>query len=133
MLVNVGMIGLGEMGMPMLERLRTAGHDVSFHARRPEVVARATGLGANAAADFADRDVVIICVYSDDQVREVGPEALATMRPGSTLVNHTTGSPTTVQLLTHTAELPRGPRARLRVERRTRRCTGWDAHAARRR
>jgi 3-hydroxyisobutyrate dehydrogenase-like beta-hydroxyacid dehydrogenase len=103
-LVNVGMIGLGEMGMPMLERLRTAGHDVSFRARRPEVVARATGLGANAAADFADRDVVIVCVYSDDQVREVGREALATMRPGSTLANHTTGSPTTVQLLADAAE-----------------------------
>jgi 3-hydroxyisobutyrate dehydrogenase-like beta-hydroxyacid dehydrogenase len=107
--VNVGLVGLGEMGMPMLERLRAAGHDVSFRARRPEVTARAEGLGAKPAADFADRDAVIICVYSDDQVRDVGPEAVAGMRPGATLVNHTTGSPGTVTLLAEAAA-PRGVR-----------------------
>ena len=89
------MVGLGEMGMPMLERLRAAGHDVTFRARRSEVRAHATSLGAAAAGDFADRDAVIICVYSDDQVRQVGPEILATMKPGAMLINHTTGRPTT--------------------------------------
>ena len=34
--MNVGMIGLGEMGMPMLTRLLADGHDVTFVARRPE-------------------------------------------------------------------------------------------------
>ena len=102
--MNIGMVGLGEMGMPMLERLRASGHDVSVRARRAEVIERAVGLGATAADDFSDRDVVIICVYSDDQVREAGPEALATMKPGSTLVNHTTGSPTTAALLAGEAE-----------------------------
>src|SRR5439155_22038828 len=33
----------------------------------------------------------------------VGPEIVATMRPGATLVNHTTGSPTTALLLTDAA------------------------------
>ena len=103
------MVGLGEMGMPMLERLRAAGHDVSFRARRPEVTAHAASLGAEPAADFADRDAVIICVYSDEQVRDVGPDVLASMRPGATLVNHTTGSPSTVTLLADTAA-PRGVR-----------------------
>jgi 3-hydroxyisobutyrate dehydrogenase-like beta-hydroxyacid dehydrogenase len=107
--VNVGMVGLGEMGMPMLERLRAAGHDVSFRARRPEVIARAESLGARPAEDFADRDCVIICVYSDDQVREAGPGIIARMRPGATLVNHTTGSPATVELLARAAS-PRGVR-----------------------
>jgi 3-hydroxyisobutyrate dehydrogenase-like beta-hydroxyacid dehydrogenase len=102
--VNVGMVGLGEMGMPMLERLRVAGHDVSFRARRPEVTARAESLGAKPAADFADRDAVIICVYSDDQVRDAVPGILASMRPGATLVNHTTGSPATVTSLARAAE-----------------------------
>jgi 3-hydroxyisobutyrate dehydrogenase-like beta-hydroxyacid dehydrogenase len=97
--VKIGMVGLGEMGMPMLERLRAAGHEVSFRARRPEVIAHAEGLGAAPAADFADRDAVVICVYSDEQVREVAAEVTATMRPGATLVNHTTGSPATVALL----------------------------------
>jgi 3-hydroxyisobutyrate dehydrogenase-like beta-hydroxyacid dehydrogenase len=101
--VNIGLVGLGEMGMPMLERLRAAGHDVSFRARRPEVTEHAESLGARPAADFADRDAVIICVYSDDQVRDVGPGVVASMRPGSTLVNHTTGSPSTATLLAETA------------------------------
>jgi 3-hydroxyisobutyrate dehydrogenase-like beta-hydroxyacid dehydrogenase len=101
--MRVGMIGLGTMGMPMLERLRGAGHDVSFRARRPEVTAHAEGLGARPAADFADRDAVIVCVYSDDQVREVGPGIVAGMRPGATLVNHTTGSPATATLLAEAA------------------------------
>src|SRR5262245_23574863 len=107
--MNVGMIGLGEMGMPMLERLRAADHDVTFRARRAEVIERATTLGAKATDEFADRDAVVICVYSDEQVRDVGPDALATMPPGSTLVNHTTGSPTTAMLLAEVAE-PRGVR-----------------------
>src|SRR5579871_2737396 len=97
------MVGLGQMGMPMLERLRASGHDVSFRARRDEIIAAATRAGAAPAADFADREVVIICVYSDEQVREVGPEILTTMKPGATLVNHTTCSPTTLGLLAQQA------------------------------
>jgi 3-hydroxyisobutyrate dehydrogenase-like beta-hydroxyacid dehydrogenase len=102
--MKLGMVGLGEMGMPMLERLRAAGHDVTFRARRAEVIEHASGLGATAADGFRDRDAVIICVYSDEQVRELGPGLLATMTPGSTLVNHTTGSPTTATLLAQVAE-----------------------------
>ena len=39
-------------------------------------------LGATAADGFDDRDAVVICVYSDEQVRDVGPELLETMVPG---------------------------------------------------
>ena len=108
--MNVGIVGLGQMGMPMLERLRAAGHDVTFRARRPGVVEQATREGAVATADFGDRDAVVICVYSDEQVREVAPEILATMRPGATLVNHTTGSPATAE---HLADLGRGREVRV--------------------
>ena len=71
--MNVGLVGLGEMGMPILERLRAAGHDVSFRARRPEVIAHAAGLGARPAADFADRDTVITCVFSTTRYATLGP------------------------------------------------------------
>ena len=100
--MNIGVVGLGEMGMPMLERLRGADLPVTVIARRPEVVERARRLGAVPVESFADRDVVIVCVYSDDQVRDVclGQRGLlATMPSGATLVNHTTGSPTTVAAL----------------------------------
>jgi len=100
---RVGIIGVGEMGMPMLERMRGADLDVTFIARRAEVIAAATALGAQAVSDFADRDIVLICVYSDDQVRDIGPDVLARMSEGATLVNHTTCSPTTVEELAERA------------------------------
>jgi 3-hydroxyisobutyrate dehydrogenase-like beta-hydroxyacid dehydrogenase len=100
----VGMVGLGEMGMPMVTRMRAAGYDVHFHARRPEVIEEATALGAIAAPSLAAAaavaDVAIVCVYSDDQVREValGPDGIVEhLRPGSVLCNHTTGRPSTGQ------------------------------------
>jgi 3-hydroxyisobutyrate dehydrogenase-like beta-hydroxyacid dehydrogenase len=104
--VNVGIVGVGQMGTPMVERLVAAGFPVRFHARRPEVVARVEALGASFAdtlAGVADgADVVIVCVYEDEQVRQLclGPDGLvAVMAVGATLVNHTTGSPTTASLL----------------------------------
>jgi 3-hydroxyisobutyrate dehydrogenase-like beta-hydroxyacid dehydrogenase len=95
----VGVVGTGQMGMPMVERLLASGHDVAVRARRAEAAARATSLGARVVDDlggFADRDVVIVCVYTDEQVREVGPPVLAAMAAGATVIVHTTGSPTTV-------------------------------------
>jgi 3-hydroxyisobutyrate dehydrogenase-like beta-hydroxyacid dehydrogenase len=94
--MKVGMLGVGQMGMPMVERMLGAGHDVTFRARRPEVIEEATALGASTTGDFGDRDVVVVCVFSDDQLREVAPEILTTMRPGATFVNHTTCNPATV-------------------------------------
>jgi 3-hydroxyisobutyrate dehydrogenase len=104
--MKVGIVGLGAMGMPMLARLRAASIPVCFHARRPEVCEQAVALGADdvgSAVELARAsDVVIVCIYADDQVRELclGPDGLlAVMAPGAILVNHTTGSPTTARLL----------------------------------
>lgn len=104
--VVVAMVGLGEMGMPMLTRLRAAGHEVHVSARRPEVIEAARALGAVAeptvAAAATAADVAIVCVYSDDQVREValGPDGFVEhLRPGAVLCNHTTGRPSTGRAL----------------------------------
>jgi PHD/YefM family antitoxin component YafN of YafNO toxin-antitoxin module len=59
------MIGLGEMGMPMLERLRAAGHDVTFRARRPEVVERAAVFGANTLSTRNGRAAAVILSPED--------------------------------------------------------------------
>jgi 3-hydroxyisobutyrate dehydrogenase-like beta-hydroxyacid dehydrogenase len=101
--MRVGIVGLGEMGMPMLERLCAAGHEVVFQARRPEVVDAATSHGGRSVEGFGECDVVLVCVYSDDQVREVGPAIITSMRPGAVLVNHTTGDPTTATWLAELA------------------------------
>ena len=103
--MRVGIVGVGQMGFPMAERLVTR-FSLTFFARHPEVAAKLAALGAEDGKTLdgmaANSDVVVVCVYSDAQVQEVclGPGGLiAAMRPGSTLVNHTTGNPKTVALL----------------------------------
>ncbi len=103
---RVGFVGAGSMGAPMVERLAAAGIPVTVYARRPEVRAHFVGLGIRAVDSLAavaeGADVVIACVYSDAQVREVaeGPDGLvAAMAPGSVLAIHTTGSPATARAL----------------------------------
>src|SRR5262245_33761935 len=97
---QVGFVGLGVMGAPMARHLQSKGHDVTVYNRtaaKAEMwVERNGGFAAESpqiAAD--DADIVFVCVGNDDDVREVvlGPEgALAGMRPGAVLVDHTTAS-----------------------------------------
>lgn len=108
---RIGFVGTGHIGEPMVERLLADGrHEVSVFARREEVRQRLHSRGAvlvDAAADLADHDVVIACLFDDVQLIEVISPIIARMRPGSIVVSHTTGSPTRVR---HLAELgaPRG-------------------------
>lgn len=103
-MTEVGFVGAGQMGLPMVQRLLGAGHDVTVWARRPEVRETCAGLGATAVADGAaavrDRPIVLVCLFSDAQVEEVllGPGGLLDAADPSTLfVLHTTGSPALVR------------------------------------
>lgn len=103
---RIGFVGVGSMGGAMLSRLLTTGHDVGFTARRAEVRAQLEALGARSydsvSALAGDVDAVVVCVFSDEQVREVclGPDGvLAALRPGGTVVVHTTCSADTPLLL----------------------------------
>ncbi|MER7185344.1 NAD(P)-dependent oxidoreductase, partial [Streptomyces hyaluromycini] len=80
--------------------------DVTVLARRPQAREAAAADGPAWAGTVAetvrDADVVFVVVLTDEQVRSVclGPEgALAAMRPGATLVQHTTSDPATARLL----------------------------------
>lgn len=103
--MNVGFVGAGRMGAPMISRLVAAGHSVCAVGRTDEKRVALTELGAVPVADVgaaaSDADVVIVCVFTDDQVKELCLDgALAeSMRPGSALVLHTTGSPRTAQAI----------------------------------
>jgi 3-hydroxyisobutyrate dehydrogenase-like beta-hydroxyacid dehydrogenase len=58
MRMEIGFIGLGNMGGPMSRRLVEAGHQLTVFDTRPEAVERLTKIGAKAArspADVADR------------------------------------------------------------------------------
>jgi len=86
----------------MVARLVQAGHDVSALGRSDEKRTAIAELGADAVADIStlssSADVVVVCVFTDEQVREVCLEdgLVAAMPAGSALVLHTTGSPRTV-------------------------------------
>jgi 3-hydroxyisobutyrate dehydrogenase-like beta-hydroxyacid dehydrogenase len=102
-MVNVGFIGAGQLGEPMVLRLLTAGHHVTVVARRHDVRVRLGEAGATVADSVADAtsdsDIVIGCLFSDDQLREValGPDGLlAHARPGTVFVSHTTGAVSTL-------------------------------------
>jgi 3-hydroxyisobutyrate dehydrogenase-like beta-hydroxyacid dehydrogenase len=102
-MTRIGFVGAGRMGAPMVRRLVEAGHGVRALGRSVEKRRAVSELGAQPVTDLADigpdAEVVIVCVFTDEQVRQVCLESvlLSTMRPGSLLVIHTTGSPRTAQ------------------------------------
>jgi 3-hydroxyisobutyrate dehydrogenase-like beta-hydroxyacid dehydrogenase len=112
---RVAFLGLGVMGYPMAGHLAAAGHEVCVYNRTP---AKAQGWCAEhrgrAAATpreaAAGADLVFACVGNDDDVRSVvyGENgALAGMRPGGLLVDHTTASAALAREL-HAAARERG-------------------------
>jgi 3-hydroxyisobutyrate dehydrogenase-like beta-hydroxyacid dehydrogenase len=101
--MRVGFIGTGRMGAPMVRQLAGAGHHVHALGRSDEKRLAITELNAHAVgtvAETAERaDAVIVCVFTDEQVKQVCLETdlLEAMRPGSALILHTTGSPRTAE------------------------------------
>jgi 3-hydroxyisobutyrate dehydrogenase len=101
-MTRVAFLGLGVMGFPMARHLQQKGHDVCVYNRTAAksaawVAAHGGSSAATPALAAADRDIVFMCVGNDDDIRSVvfGPDgALAGMKPGSVLVDHTTASAT---------------------------------------
>ncbi|MQY18773.1 NAD(P)-dependent oxidoreductase [Nocardia macrotermitis] len=103
--MRIGFVGAGRMGLPMIQRLVSAGHQVSALGRNAET-RKALGESGVRAVPFAaatgtDAEAVLVCVFTDEQVRAVCLDTplLETMPPGSVLVVHTTGSPATVEAI----------------------------------
>ena len=96
----IAFLGLGVMGAPMARHLARAGNQVVVYNRTASKALAWVALNGNQAAPTpaeaaSGADVVAMCVGHDDDVREValGPNgALASMAPGTILVDHTTAS-----------------------------------------
>lgn len=101
---HVAFIGMGVMGYPMAGHLASAGHAVTVYNRSP---AKAQAWVAEFAKSKAPKsaptpreaaagaDIVFCCVGNDDDLRSVifgADGALAGMKPGAILVDHTTAS-----------------------------------------
>ena len=104
-MMRVGFVGTGRMGSPMVRRLTEAGHHVRALGRSREKCEAISQLGAGAVTHLADvaddAEAVIVCAFTDEQVREIclDSELLARMAPDCVLVLHTTGSPRTAEAL----------------------------------
>ena len=97
---SVAFLGLGVMGHPMAGHLARAGHRVTVYnrtaAKADDWVREFGGRSAPTPREAAaGADLVFACVGNDADLRSVmlGPDgALAAMKPGAVLVDHTTAS-----------------------------------------
>ncbi len=98
--MKLAFLGLGVMGYPMAGHLAKAGHEVTVYNRtkaKAEAWVKDHGGASRASpAEAADgAAIVFMCVGNDQDVREVATGAkgaLAGMKPGAILVDHTTAS-----------------------------------------
>ncbi|MFN2461615.1 MAG: NAD(P)-dependent oxidoreductase [Candidatus Velthaea sp.] len=104
--VQIGMVGLGEMGAGMMQRLLLAGRGpVGYNRTRAKaepLIAGGMRWAGSPRAVIDACDVVISMVTNDDALRAVadGPDGLlAGMKPGKTLVDMSTVAPATIREL----------------------------------
>jgi len=98
--MKLAFLGLGVMGYPMAGHLKKNGHEVTVYNR---TAAKAKAWAGEYGGSFketpadaaAGADIVFMCVGNDHDVREVASSpkgALAGMRKGAILADHTTAS-----------------------------------------
>jgi 3-hydroxyisobutyrate dehydrogenase-like beta-hydroxyacid dehydrogenase len=93
----VGLIGLGNMGTALAERLLEAGYPLVVHNRTVEKAEPHVDRGASLAetpAELAEAvDVVLTSLANDEALDHVAEKVLAAARPGTVLVDLSTVSP----------------------------------------
>ncbi len=93
----MGLIGLGNMGTAIAERLLDAGYPLVVNNRTPEKAEALGALGAEVAATpeelVAQVDVVLSSLANDAAFEEVSGRVIAAARPGTVLVDMSTVSP----------------------------------------
>jgi len=93
------------MGAPIVARLVQGGHDVRALGRTAQNRRNLEQFGVTPVHDAAEAgaqaDVVVLCVFTDAQLRQVCLDSalLSTMPSGSALLVHTTASPNTVETI----------------------------------
>jgi 3-hydroxyisobutyrate dehydrogenase-like beta-hydroxyacid dehydrogenase len=104
-MATLGWIGLGEIGLPMVQRLIGAGHRVVVWGRTAANLQPALDAGATSAASPAEIGAqcegVFLCVTDGDAVEQVvfGPRGVAEGAPrGGIVIDHSTIHPETARL-----------------------------------
>jgi 3-hydroxyisobutyrate dehydrogenase len=100
---EIGLVGLGRMGLPVCANLVRAGYPVLAGDRRPEAARQAAGCGARWVPEVgtlaAGADVLITVLPGPGEVRELmlgTGGAAAALRPGTAWIDMTSNSPAAV-------------------------------------
>ena len=95
--MTVGLIGLGNMGTAIAERVLEAGYELVVHNRSPgkaDVLAERGAVVARTPVELAERvDVVLTSLSDDEALEEVAERVAGEARPGTVLVDLSTVSP----------------------------------------
>ena len=107
--MKVAFLGLGVMGYPMAGHLKAKGHDVTVYNRtaaKAEAWVKQHGgaMGKTPAEAVQGAEIVMMCVGNDKDLLDVGSAALAAMKSGTVLVDHTTASAEAARSLYATAK-----------------------------
>lgn len=109
--MNVGVIGLGDMGAPMARNLLKGGHRVTVYARRPEQMKPIADLGARTASSPADvaasSEVTVVVVTDAAAVESVTLGAngiVAGALPATTVIDHSTIDPASARRISAALE-----------------------------
>jgi 3-hydroxyisobutyrate dehydrogenase-like beta-hydroxyacid dehydrogenase len=86
----IGVIGVGDMGLPMCGHILARGFDVIAYDLDPGRLSAAAGTGAKSASGLpelaGESDIVIACLRTDEQMETVTEELVAHGRPGQLIV-----------------------------------------------
>jgi 3-hydroxyisobutyrate dehydrogenase len=96
--MELGFIGLGAMGLPMVRHLLAAGHHVTVASRSQGPVDAAVAEGAvdrvsPAGVAAAASDVIVLCVPDSPDVVQVVGDLLPALQPGTIVVDCSTIDP----------------------------------------
>jgi 3-hydroxyisobutyrate dehydrogenase-like beta-hydroxyacid dehydrogenase len=86
----IGVIGVGEMGLPMAGHILDHGFDVIAYDVDPQRLGAAADRGAKTAATLSElaisAEMFVICLRTDDQMAAVTTELVAHGRPGQLVI-----------------------------------------------
>lgn len=86
----IGIIGVGDMGLPMSGHMVTGGFDVIAYDIDADRLAAAVAGGANNASGLSElaekADIIVACLRTDDQMEAVAEELVTHGKPGQLLV-----------------------------------------------
>tara|TARA_B100000029_G_scaffold492305_1_gene553418 strand:+ start:340 stop:1239 length:900 start_codon:yes stop_codon:yes gene_type:complete len=108
---KIGFVGLGIMGKPMALNIIKAGYDLTFYARRQDVIDEVSGAGGHSVGSSREVaeavEIICTCLTADLQVREVilGADGiLEGANAGNLIVDMSTISPLTIREVAKEAE-----------------------------